>query len=376
MENDLIKEIQRRNDDELCRIFRGKIKGQFMLEMRDGVYAVIGDELPRLFEYVTPQSYLNNRQVVDFEICKYIVGAHRANHIFVDDDTKKKNENDSAYRERLIADVADYVRIHHVAGVFFRRGPIFEGDDYMCFPLPYLLFAQSDAALQIISHDKNELPPTIELCAHILRECLAAMSLLGDNFLSEAYPLCRGAIEQFIKLLVLDCRKNAINEYNKFVELESEHMYLKNKYSKEFNTLYENKKYKYYCTKSAYLHFGWVDAIADYHTVVRQTPYTTNGLITFVKSAVPEIKPVLDLLEMYYKVCHGYTHGSVWQNDSTLLHYFEISFMLYGVVPHLYSYICICYDKDTKINGVDVIGKCRVEFDKLAEQQKRILSKK
>ena len=38
-----------------------------------------------------------------------------------------------------------------------------------------------------------------------------------------------------------------------------------------------------------------------------------------------------------YKMCHGYTHGSVTQARYPLLHYFEISTMLYEVIRSVYT---------------------------------------
>ena len=67
---------------------------------------------------------------------------------------------------------------------------------------------------------------------------LSALSLLEGNLLGMAYPLCRGAIEMYIKLLILNIRTEFYDWYEKFRMFEVEYS-CRQTYPKEFITLFE-----------------------------------------------------------------------------------------------------------------------------------------
>ena len=53
---------------------------------------------------------------------------------------------------------------------------------------------------------------------NIIQKALAALTLLGNNLLSNSYPLCRGMIGQYIKTLMLQRHPEALDAYAKFRE--------------------------------------------------------------------------------------------------------------------------------------------------------------
>lgn len=62
----------------------------------------------------------------------------------------------------------------------------------------------------------------------IVNKGLAALSLLEDNFLDNAYPICRGIIELYVQFLLLVNKPEAISTYDKFAKYDLENrVYLK-----------------------------------------------------------------------------------------------------------------------------------------------------
>lgn len=67
-------------------------------------------------------------------------------------------------------------------------------------------------------------------------------------------------------------------------------------------------------------------------------------------------------------MCHGYTHGNIHASKYPLLHYFEISIMLYYVLLHTYKIICEQYNESSKIDNVDIVAKAERDFEQVSKQ--------
>lgn len=87
--------------------------------------------------------------------------------------------------------------------------------------------------------------------------------MLEDNFLDNAYPICRGAMELYTKVLLLLNEPQVINDFFKFSEYELRQSCCEQIYLQEFNVLFDNRAKQAERNKVEYLHFGWVDKIAD-----------------------------------------------------------------------------------------------------------------
>lgn len=111
--------------------------------------------------------------------------------------------------------IDDYSRVYIFTD--FRQHPIMRGESFIFFPVPYYLFVLSMRMIELLYSDKarNELP-CYGSFSTIANKGLAALSLLEDNFLDNAYPICRGIIETYVKLVVLMNKPEAISSYNKF----------------------------------------------------------------------------------------------------------------------------------------------------------------
>lgn len=181
-----------------------------------------------------------------------------------------------------------------------------------------------------------------------------------------AYPLCRGAIEMYLKLLILNTQPGVYNQYEKFRMFEVEYS-CRQAYPEEFNTLFEKRIRQDLKARADYLHFGWVDFLDGYHKAVKKFPYSIYGIITFLKDKNDAGIIELEQLGDFYKSCHAYTHGSIQTAIYPLLHYFEISIMLYYVIRNTFLLMCSEKDVEALVDGNDVISMIDRDFEVLYE---------
>ena len=164
----------------------------------------------------------------------------------------------------------------------------------------------------------------------IICNALSALTLLENNLLSNAYPLCRTMIELYLKACIIQKHPEINDAYLKFCKFEIEQSCCSQEYPEEFEKLYLKHRLP---TKSKvnYLHFGWLDRISEYHN-----EYSIYGILNYLFDNTDNEKYQLERL---YKMCHGYTHGSVSYVKYPLLQYFEISMMLYYVISDVFKTI-------------------------------------
>ncbi len=119
-----------------------------------------------------------------------------------------------------------------------------------------------------------------------------------------------------------------------------------------------------------YYDFGWLDYIDEYYKAVKKSPYSVYGIITFLKDENKENNFELEWLEKFYKSCHAYTHGSIQIARYPVLHYFEISIMLYFIIRKTFLLLCKEKKEETMIDGQDIISMIDRDFDILYNQYK------
>ncbi len=379
MQEQMRQELERarkENEKALCRLFAGKIKANFLLSIKSKVIETIGNDMPKYFDFNADLAKMamgvDDMMTMDYEICKIIVGIHRSNMIFVDDNTRRVKETNDDYCSQLVENVITHIKLRPFASAFFRKMPIINGESFIYFPLPYDLFAISIQMNYLLSANEaiNKLDTRLRIYfVQIANKCAAALSMLEDNFLDNAYPICRGIIELYLKLIVVIYYPNIKDKFFKFADFEIRQTCCEQEYPEEFNVLFDNRISKFVKTKVSYLHFGWVDDVPDYHKIVKTNPYSMDGLFAFITFiANDKDNPLFTHLEMLYKMCHGYTHGSVSGSKYPLLHYFEISSMLYYTIEHSYRLLCDILEIPTNIADIDIIKKTDRDYGVMTEQ--------
>lgn len=106
--------------------------------------------------------------------------------------------------------------------------------------------------------------------------------------------------------------------------------------------------------------------------IITNQPYSINGILSFLRAThVEEEWNLFDSLEVFYKMCHGYTHGNVGFARFPLLHYFEVSIILHLAISHTYTMLCEDLEVDSRINDIDILEKAEEEFVVLNEQYQK-----
>ncbi|MBD5086410.1 MAG: hypothetical protein HDT32_03520 [Clostridiales bacterium] len=359
----------RENDKSLRRIFSGKIKGNFLTAIKNSVRQMLG---PDIFRYYDMQ--ITNEKLVstgfeepDFDICHHIVGIHRSNLIFNTEEERLKKEKSEDYKNTLVNDVITNIKLRQYGSVFFQKQVVSRGENFNYYPIPYDLFVLCVRMNDLLSKCNDNV--YISLIAAIVNKGLAALTLLEGNFFDCAYPICRGITELYLKLLILLDNPNTVEHFLKFNEYDLLKSCCEQKYSTEFNNAYNNRINKNHKSKSEFLHFGWLDTIDDYHSD-NIRPYSIGGIISYLKTKCDQEEQIntFDEIETLYKMCHGYTHGSVVRSKYPLLHYFEISLMLYYTIYHTYIILCDYLKVDTVINDIDILKKIAKDVAQLYTQ--------
>ena len=279
-----------------------------------------------------------------------IVGVHRHHSIFLSEEKIRKNIKSTEYQEQIINEVIEKIELRQFGSRYFRKMQLFFGDEFLYFPVPYELFALCMKSLSLMAENTK---PQFTYYIDLMGLALSALTLMENNFLSNAYPLCHSMIELHLKTLILDQHPETLKEYERFRTFEIKQSCCIQDYPDEFIALYNAKKHG--ATKVNYLHYGWLDSIDDYDTR-NANRYSIYGILAYLKkdSSSPEDFATVEAL---YKMCHGYTHGSVTYVKYPLLQYFEISIMIYHVIrsifPNIYRELKLAIpDEDKSILNI------------------------
>ncbi len=77
------EEMRKENDKALGHLFAGKIKANFLLDIKRRAQEQIGNDIQKYFDFSISTekliSGMDDAATIDYEICKYIIGVHRAN---------------------------------------------------------------------------------------------------------------------------------------------------------------------------------------------------------------------------------------------------------------------------------------------------------
>ena len=368
----VFEDFKRKSDKALQHKFAGQIKGNFLIAIKEVILNQMGSEIANYYDLTMTDEKLvsNGNEMVDYDICRHIVGIHRSKLIFEAIDKRKLLEGSSAYQKELVREVINQIKLRRYGSVNFRQHPIMSGESFIFFPVPYYLFVLCVRMLGILNTEKARQLPCFSIITTIVNKGLAALSLLEDNFLDNAYPICRGVIELYVQFLLLENKPEAINSYNEFAKFDLDKSCISQVYSEKFNALYAERMNQGSKSKVDYLHFGWVDSISDYHSIVKTTPYSINGIVEYLESIYSQEGNIkfLSNLKVLYKMCHGYTHGSIGYSRYPLLHYFEIAMMLCGTLSHTYLMVCEALQQKEAINDINVVSELNKAYGILEQQ--------
>lgn len=355
------------------KIFSKHIKGSFLIDMKRIIQTTYLDVYNYYRFGISPETLVTGSDnTIDFDISRAIVGCHSSNTIFLTDNERVSLERSSEYKKELAEQVAQNIRLRQCGSQFFKTYPILQGELFLAYNVPYNTFVMAIRSLEIL-HQNRKPNDYIMMYNAIANKTLAALTLLEDGFLDNCYPICRTVIELYLKLLLFMDYPNLVAEHQKFNYFEVIQACCEQEYPDDFNELYMNRLYRGKVKKIDYLHYGWVDSIPNYHSIVKYQPYSINGILNFLRNThIEDEREYFDRLEFFYKMCHGYAHGNVGQSRYPLLHYFEVSIMLHLAMSHMYSNLCTELEVDSNINNIDILAKANRDFEVLdAKYHKR-----
>ena len=204
MQLELIQSLEKHNknrNSKFKELFREEINGPFLIGIKGRVLDNLSEEVLKLYDFVFTEEKLwtGADNTVDYEICKMIIGVHHANNLFVSPEEKAERERNIQYKEQLVSQVTEHVRLRRYAGMRFRQKPLMTGERFIYYPVPYLLFALCTRISEIVDNNKlNDVAANRVLL--IAYRSVASLTLLEDGFLDIAYTPCRTVIEDFLRL--------------------------------------------------------------------------------------------------------------------------------------------------------------------------------
>ena len=363
----LAKSITEENNKTLRDLFKNKINGSFLIKVKSEVINKIG---PELF-YFYPIKFDNTRimtgtdETPEYDICRIIVGTHRHHSIFLSEQEIRNNQKSVDYQNRLISEVIEKIRLRQFGSAFFRKKQLLLGDEFLYFPVPYELFVICMRSMVLMAGSQD---PVFIDYRDVINNALSSLTLMENNFLSNAYPLCRGMIEQYLKILVLKKHPENREDYDRFCYYEIEQSCCSQKYPDEFIKEYNNRILPSSKSKVDFLHYGWLDKIASYDTNASNR-YSIYGILDYLMdNAAEDQYDELNRIKTLYKMCHGYTHGSAVHVRYPLLQYFEISTMLYYVLTSIFENIHSESNMDYLPEDKALVNTLKRDFDILREQ--------
>ena len=365
MKNPFELDFEKRNREAhkaMVKFFSNRIKESFLREM---FYKVTEERLPQIisffhFNYDPLSSATGNMDIQwEYEIYRNIVGIHRSNSLSYSKQKLKELEKSDSYKRRLSDQVFTHLQLRLNTSVYFRNRQFIQGDEFIFFPLPYKLFSVCIKALQILDNFNS---PYRDFYVKIFNKSLAALVLIEDNLMDNAYPICRGVIELYVKMLVLMQNDKPLEMHNELVEYEVEMTANPGETPEAFKTLYENRVRKDLRNQQVdFLHYGWVDKLEYYHKVIKKNPYSFTSVFEYLLSITPDKEnTAFENLSLLYKRCHGFTHGNIGNDGCPLVHYFNLTMILYLTLVHSFRMLVEDSNNDFMI--------CVLNIDELIEK--------
>ena len=364
------KSISDENNKTIKELFKDKIKGSFLIKIKSEVLNKMALDLFNYypFQFDNKKILTGTDETPEYDICRIIVGVHRHHSIFLSEQEIRENQKNTAYQKQIVNEVIEKIRLRHFGSVFFRRKQLILGDEFLYFPVPYELFVMCMRSICLISENASSF--FVEY-GDILNNALSSLTLMENNFLSNAYPLCRGMIEQYLKVLILKKHPENYKDYELFCNFEIEQSCCSQKYPDEFIELFDKRILSSSKNKVDYLHYGWLDNIESYDTKSTNR-YSIYGIMDYLMAeADDEQYSILYHIKSLYKMCHGYTHGSTVHVRYPLLQYFEISVMLYYVITTVFNDIYYTLNIDFVPEDKTLIENLERDFSILHEQYKK-----
>ena len=129
-----LRAVAEQNNDALKRVFKGRIKGCFLIDIKDLVMKNLGlESLIKYYDFRWSDERMITGigEAAEYDICRMIVGIHRAHSIFLSDDEIRKNERSRRYKQQLVSETIEKIKIRFYGSVYFRKNTLFHGEEFL-----------------------------------------------------------------------------------------------------------------------------------------------------------------------------------------------------------------------------------------------------
>ena len=191
----IINQFHKESNEVLKNIFKNKIKQSFLIDILYKVKENIGIDVYKYFDLSINDTKIitGDFSSIEYDICRTIVGIHRSNIIFMSDYERAQLEKKTQYKDELVNDVVQHLKIRQYSAHFFRKNQIKGGEEFIYFPLLYKVFALCTKSLENLFNN-NDGTGIYRFYINIMDKSIAVLSLIEDNFLDNAYPISRSVI--------------------------------------------------------------------------------------------------------------------------------------------------------------------------------------
>lgn len=148
-----LRAVAEQNNDALKRVFKGRIKGCFLIDIKDQVLKDLGlENLVKYYDFRWSDERMITgiEEAAEYDICRIIVGIHRAYSIFLSKDEIRKKERSRRYKQQLVSETIEKIKLRFYGSVYFRKNALLSGEEFLYYPLPYELFVLSSKMSQML----------------------------------------------------------------------------------------------------------------------------------------------------------------------------------------------------------------------------------
>ncbi|MBQ7579105.1 MAG: hypothetical protein IJT25_01045 [Clostridia bacterium] len=343
------------------------ISGSDLIRIKSKILELLDADLLKF--YPSPKNLYatvcNMAEDVDYDICQHILGVH--NFMSYGKTLEEKNAllKNASYENKLIEEVLLNIKLREFGSANFKNKNFFKEENLNYRTLTYDVYVFCQLLLKNIEQTEQE---AIKLFASkIFSNCLSMLSLIEVGDIDNAYGLLRNCLETYIELSVFCEIKNAPEVFSEFYSLhkiELDKNYLGKEYPDLFLKKFAARKLKQNEDKEYdYVHYGWVDKIADYYEVLfdHHHPYSSKGLIYYLQNKNRSSN--IYALKDWYNKCSGFVHSSIIKRGAKPeLMALNLTNALAFVVLNTFEKARNVLKINPIINGIDVYKKLSADY--------------
>lgn len=310
------KELKRKENEVLKKLFRGKIKQNFLIEMKERILnrPDMMDIMVNHYDALdfSQEAIMRGKESLELDICKFITMYHFFNTLTLDDAKRASYHDDQDYIQKLSNQVVEAIKLRKVALMYNSKDSL---ESY--YPLTYSTLALTNFLnLKFDEAMKSRKYPKIknaifrsQMQYKMLHKIKAVLVLIDNNLIEEAFNPLRSLFEIYMVYLSLDgCDEKVIERYCKYVEYQFDYQ-IDNNIPKEIEeAYYKLKNNGSQISRTDYLNFGWLDSILEYNYIdIKERKYKLVDVAEFLNMKYSS--KIGTILYKCFRECSPLSHG-------------------------------------------------------------------